>query len=343
MSKKYGFGVKLAVAALAVAGVVGTVWADLATLQKADGDKASATATVGFIIDNKAEIECTPKNVTEAELATLDWAKISGTPSATNFGTLGTIKVTTNSTAWDVRMTTKYGGRLVYNDGGPIAGQFDCDGTIDPWTGACSGKETPKKSAGTNYPLTYNSAGASASKGLIAGTAGTAATPESFPGAGDGVPAVPAVNDQVQLLVTIGVAKLGSDLGAPAAQSGNLYPLGAPGAYSNFLPIEVTGAQLLTSCEKQLDGTTPTSGFDPISFASLVGNGYEDKATPAPLNYAGIAGRPWTTIASDGFGKPTNGVEYFYVNVGMDSSMPLGGNKKGKYEETFTFDLYASF
>jgi len=100
--------VRLSAAALVVAGGVGMVWAQ-SVVNTTSKDNASMKA--GMTIQNLAEIDVIPKNPTGDDLKLT--AAIDALPTATKFGSLGIVKVTTNSNKWDVGMTTRSGGRLL--------------------------------------------------------------------------------------------------------------------------------------------------------------------------------------------------------------------------------------
>jgi hypothetical protein len=293
---------KLAVAALAVAGVLGVAWAILPS-----DVKNTASMGVTYQVQSIAEIDVTPHNPTNEELLKNDTLTVTGG----HFGTLGTIKVTTNSTGWDVWMTTANGGQLADIRG--IKTIKSCP-SADWLTGItdsskCTDVPDPSKPAPI---LKYADA-----------------TP-------------------VQLGVAVGLAKTGTAIGAGAPAT--IYPIFS--AASVFIPpVSVDPADLTTAIR-------PASGAptDYISFAGLLGGTWSG-TTPGGQFDKGIYGTTgetltsasgWTTISGDGFPLPTgnsvDGEEYFYVNVGINTSTKLlGGNEDGYYSETFYFDLVANF
>jgi len=106
------WGLKLAAAALAVAGVVGTASAQspFDPINAADAYPGTATMGVGYEIIREAKIVVTAKNPKKADIWDVDPKKteVSGPLN----GNLGQIQVTTNSTGWDVLLSTDNGGRL---------------------------------------------------------------------------------------------------------------------------------------------------------------------------------------------------------------------------------------
>jgi hypothetical protein len=108
MSGRTSSVVKLAVAAVAVAGVVGTAWAaPLAGLTASEATKVNMTAA--YTVNQITEIEATGKNLADDDLR----VNVIDLPTATKFGNLGTIRVRTNSKHWDVVMTTDNEGKML--------------------------------------------------------------------------------------------------------------------------------------------------------------------------------------------------------------------------------------
>jgi hypothetical protein len=334
MSKK-SFSWKLAVAALAVAGVVGLVWAALPTAGSGKLDKMK----VSFEIVKLMEIECTAKPVDAATLKATDVSLVAN--AGADAGTLGTIRVKTNSTGWDVWMTTDFGGRLVYVDGGSLVPGTCPPAQVDPWNPSnCLVTVPPVLQGASQTPLIYNSTTGADAPGVIGTTlVGTNST-----------------NDEVQLQVSIGLASRGDQL-STSATADMIYGIGAPTAYVvprviNNVLLETTGTVL-----GSLAATTPAY----VSFATELGTHYGTTPPGAPV-MTGIGGLPanpnfrtWANIALNGFPTPNNAIastpaehvdeQYFFVNVGLVNGLigNISGNDEGVYEETFTFELAASF
>lgn len=108
--------VRMAVAAVAVAGVLAAVWAQASPITTAPS--ADVLATVGkkptdgtmllsYTVESIAKMEVKNENLSGDALASYD-AKTAGTAG----GNAGTIKITTNYPNWDVEMRTNNGGVL---------------------------------------------------------------------------------------------------------------------------------------------------------------------------------------------------------------------------------------
>jgi len=333
MSKKSvvsAFGWKLAAAAAAVAGVVGTVSAQ----PPAGEPNQSANMSVGFEVQTLAQIYATPNaRLTNEVLLNTPITETSaiGSVRGEGPGTLGTIRVLTNASNWDVKMRTRSGGRLV-DDSNARIGVGKC-ATWDAWGVVCTGND-PDTIIGGEY-LTYFSKNGSTVSGKIGGA--TSADP-----------------DTVRLQVAVGLANLGAVLSS-GANATSVYALGAPGAA--IPPVEVP--------HTALDASNVAAGAatGPISLAATIaGNGaYTTAAAGLSPPMTQFSGRDWSVIASDGFNVPnyTNDFssptppavlthkneEYFFINAAIETTTngPLGGNKGGTYSETFYFDLVASF
>jgi hypothetical protein len=329
MSKKYGFGLKLAVAALAVAGVVG-----IAVAAPPTGDpNKTAQLIVGYEVVVLAEITTEPFAGLNADILKSTDAKsvVSATGSIQGAapGTLGTVKVKTNASNWDVKMRTKNGGRLI-DETTAVPDTGPCP--TDSW-GQCTGIGTI--TFADAEVLTYVPGTSSTGQGIKQGTSGKP--------------------DTVLLEVAIGVANLGKALNAPTALQNTLFALGGPSAPVE--PVLIGSTDLLAS--NVIAGATGA-----ISFADSISDGtsgkasapkYSAAATTANAADTGISERKWSDIKSDGFGVPTHAKcsdtdecrneEYFFVNVGINQGFKqkIGSNKGGTYTETLYFDLVASF
>jgi len=332
MSKKSvvrGFGWKLAAAALAAAGVAGTAGAQ--PLNGIDPNGGTVNMSVGYEVQTLAQIFATPNaRLTNETLLTIPVNAFSaiGNTRGEGPGTLGTIRVLTNSANWDVKMRTANGGRLI-DASGATTKQGACN-TWDAWGVVCQ-TWFPDTIIGGEY-LTYFSSGTSSASGIIQG----------------------ASRDTVRLQVAVGLANLGAVLSS-GANATSVYALGAPAA--PIPPVEVAHTAL------DISNVAAGAATGPISLAATIaGNGaYIGAAAALTPTMTQFSGRDWSDIASDGFNVPnyTNDFssptppavlthkneEYFFVNVAIETTNngPLGGNKGGNYTETFYFDLVASF
>jgi hypothetical protein len=102
--RKTVVAVKLAAAALAVAGMVGTVWAALPTGPVVASDVMKVTLTS----PPEGTIKCTSKNPKNAEVVGFDVREFKDLGA----GNLGRIRVTASSSSWDISMKTQWGGKL---------------------------------------------------------------------------------------------------------------------------------------------------------------------------------------------------------------------------------------
>jgi len=320
---------KLAVAALAVAGFTVGAWAQ-PTLNASDAAQQSMGVT--FTVNNIAELSVDAKSPTENEMKTA-----VATVGVSNFGNLGTVRVKTNATAWDVLMTTDNGGRLL----DAASGRKDSAANTNIW-GDTTGWTYSYVNA---RALTYSDDGTTNANGILEGLAGD--------------------NDTVLLRVALGVAKTGTALGAGGGNATKLFPMSnvTSSAVTPVPPVEIGYAKILKS--KSLADAAYTTAYGnlaPISFALELSGGYGTTGTaPTGSFNSGInaydpgtgvftaASRDWDEIATDGFPKPAGNAdpqeEYFYINVQVDESLGhgLGNNKSGNYAETFYFDLAVNF
>ncbi|GBU20152.1 hypothetical protein R80B4_00027 [Fibrobacteres bacterium R8-0-B4] len=312
MSKKYGFGVKLAAAALAVAGVAGITTAALPTVIVV-GQAQTLTASV--VVENIAELTAT-KNAGADLIRGYDAYQ---KPDLRDPGNFGTIKVRTNQGIWDVKMTTGHGGRLVFTEDGKET--IVCDTAWDGSTSNCK----PKTVGGTDHYLTYKP-----SSGLTRGVIKAAVNTNP---------------DTVLLDVAIGMAKDGEALGVAAGQ---LFTIDAPAGASEIIaPVQMDSTSLVDSNKpakaisfaKLIGNSYKATGTAPAT-----------NSNSAPAFDVGPEGggnaTPWNKVETDGFPQPAvNNTEYFYINVGIlpDADKLIATKKGGTYEETFTFNLYTSW
>jgi len=328
MSKKYGFGVKLAVAALAVAGVVGTAGAQVGTVNAGGTAQGIALMKAGITVANVAKIDVDAKNPSGEELMfkASGAGSIDDAPTVTtlakSFGNLGIVKVTTNSNKWDVGMTSRSGGKLLDPKSVECHDEPDRDG----WGNDLGTTHQVCDPAGATYLKYWNPTGGSG------GTGGA---------------------EDVVLEVAIGVAKSGKALGNTGAPT-TLYPIianaVAGGTPTFAAPIKITGTVPVND---------PAGANNGTSFAKTIGIGYlsgGSAITAGPYkdgiyNTSTGTSNPdtWTQIKDNGFPAPKGNSEpqneYFYVNVGMTETVynTLNSNKNGTYEEVYYFELYANF
>jgi len=291
---------------------------------------AEMTATIPVI--TLAEIEPIPfagltGDIIKTTNAGASFSTISGNTAGTSPGTLGAIRVKTNSTNWDVKMRTKYGGRLQDES---KAVPVEVPGAPDIW--GVPGPSTTTYTDG-EY-LTYNTGAAAVAGtdelGVIARDAGKATDP-----------------DTVQLQVAVGYAQTGKMLGSPANLEGTLFALGGPTA-----PL----APALIDFAALKDSDVAPADANAISLAEVLSG----HTVYTGSTITGISDRPWTgtgvsNIEDNGFGVPNHNrctatddcrnEEYFFINVGIrqDKVDAIGGNIGGDYSETFYFDFVASF
>jgi len=312
--------VRLAAAALTVAGLTVGAWAQSPWTNLTNG-APSAEMGVGITVKKIQKISAIPKGITEDELKATYTGTVLATPTASVPGNLGIVRVETNSGAWDVQLTTKWGGKLVM-EGVPTKGPPACnagDG-YDPWnTSQC----------------------------IDAGT-GNAYTPDSVTIPGSGA-ALKYSGGDVGLEIAIGVADSGKNLSNSATL--DYYPLGAPTSYPSYLPVDVTSAVAASGRYTPATGAVNAAAV-PISFKVWIDDaksGYGPIPALAGGKGSWLAGVNTATAlgaTSSGFGAPKVGdAAYFYVNVGLSGAAnePFIGNGDGAYTETLYFDLVATF
>jgi hypothetical protein len=314
---------KLAVAALAVAGVVG-----MAGTAVAQGPIV-AEMGVSITVERKEKIEPIPNAAFNVEefMDSKTGSVVAGPITAKVPGNLGLIKVTTNSASWDVEMYTKWGGKLVL-EGAPTAdavGPQCASGTHpDPWDASkCLNLDnTPAAppvqgySPGTAKALRYKSG---------------------------------STYSDVGLEIAIGIADSGKNLSPSATLP--YYPLGAPSDYNDFSPIDVSTSVGATNKYVIVPNAAPTENpsIDKIKFASEVFIGsYGNMIDPIKTPNSWASGMNTASLASFGALSSLRGeTAYFYINVGLDNNatapLPFGGNDPGVYSETLYFDLVADF
>ncbi|GBU20143.1 hypothetical protein R80B4_00018 [Fibrobacteres bacterium R8-0-B4] len=314
MSKKYGVGLKLAAAALVVAGVAGGAWA-----QKIPGMEVGATAPA------KAAI-----SLTFPLVATIDWigngtydesklgddvTKYVEVWDAKSAGNLGRVKIKTNAERWDVTFSTKYGGRL-FASGGKTPDKQTPPGCTPTLTNPCI---PDYQDIGGEY-LVYKTHNNTPNEARL--------QCEDCGGAG--------AIDTVILEMSIGAA---DSINVPGGYNG-YYALGAE-KNNTIPPTRVPKSKLKDS---------DTQGKE-VSLAGCFADAA--LADPTKL-YLLLQSRPnWagkfsgaTDLSSKGFPTPEKDkYEYFYVNVGIGPNNYLDIKKKANktYTEEITFNLMVSW
>jgi len=308
---------KLAVAALAVAGVVGMVSAQSTVAGATNGatENTAPLMKASFNVNNFAVIEGITNDPADDALNFSVEDSVGGT---TTPGNLGVIRVKTNASAWDVTMSTKNGGRLMKDGRGTGRDTTICDvPNTWPLTGCQSSHVEEILEPG--YKLLFNDH--------------IATTPGRIGAAG---------RDTVVLRVAIGPASaVNSDTGR-GGTFGIIVAKGAQAAGDLYEPTIIDQDDLLISN----DPATP------ISFAKAFAdfyNGYTGSNTTkgdgSHTTVGGVIMESASALSTDGFGPttgdPSNKWEYFYINVGIDPTefVKIVGPKSGEYYEIFSFDL----
>jgi len=326
MSKKYGFGVKLAVAALAVAGVVGSVWAAGPGMVQS---LHTATMEVKLVYPYKGTIEAFPsiKGEDAEAVAKIDVTKYT---DGLNPGNLGYLKISTNAPSWDVTFYTSNGG-VPTAPGLPGQQQKDPTCKENLFLGTtCEMEDIILPGPQLLY-----------TKRLAVATP---AAPEDHSRLPNG-----SANDIVILDMAIGLA------GAFPAAGKGIYAQGT----ESSIKIDPSRIGRDNMVKTKRGSTTPGDG--PASFAECLYNGAQGsganavklqaleslwgpKGTGADIDKATF----WINggLNVKGFPPPPkNGAAYFYVNIGIHPDntpdiSPLAGKT---YSETFTFNLMGGF
>jgi hypothetical protein len=311
---------RVAVAAVAVAGVAGMAWA-----QTLPGTTTGLTGTMSatYSVVQIAEFEVSPNNPTEDNLVIPAGKAIDDALAVTDIvGNLGTIRVKTNSGGWDVRMTTDNGGRML-NKANVSCVEVP---TFDGWGNENGTRDSCGVAAATDYLRVANG----------------------------GSPA------PVRLSAAIGVAKQGKALGnvaAPTKLYPLLEDLSGSGAPTFAQPVDVSAK--MTNSEVGIGGHLHISFAEEIGGGYDGGGAYDQSGNTYGQGIYGTTVPTtlgtWGSIETGGFPKPGidgAGVfanvdpleEYFYVQVGIPNAtyLDLAGNK-GTYTETFNFELFANF
>jgi len=300
-----------AAVALAIAGVVG--------IAAAAPNFESGTASADFVFDNPFTGTIEWVKGPNVDALTIGSKDVVEAPNFANplktVGNVGVLAVNTNANHWDVKLTTKYGGRL-YTDGGlqPDKTPAGCDDFIV----ACRDTMVP----GPGEVLKYVSA--------IGTPTGDAS--ESW-----------NTGNEVVLDVAVGEAI--------KAVTGTFFSIGCVGGGSGNctnspLPSRVGKTKLLTTAPVSLGGTAAK-----LSLAGVIEDDVLAGSNSNLLTQTDFLGADLTAVSSAGdlenygFKGKNNTNQYIYVNVGIhpDNSSFVDADGESKYKETFTFTLYNGY
>jgi len=301
-------GLKLAVAALVVAGVVGMAWA----AEPAGIAGPYATATFSTEVNFVSSIDwVVQEDVTLDKFGSIDVVGPiggSGGDLVTNPGNVGILKVKTNATHWDIKMTSANNGKP-YTPGDsiwsygpqPCTQNWDCTDSV--------------KVPGIGNNLKYKS------------------TLASLPSTG----AVESIDGSAAPYDVILDVAVGGAVQNPVNK--NYYSIGCgptTGCGDAPLPVRLTKAKVKDSKNT------------PVSFASAIGSVTTDtKFNGLTIGGVQISavGTDMAQIASNGF-NGTGEDQYIYVNAGIHPSntqyLP-SLSPTTVYKETLTFTLYNGF
>lgn len=304
-------------AALTAAAVSGTVWAapnfESGSVQAEAVFDNPFTGTISWAAGPNVDgMVIGKKNVLEA----------ANSPEKT--GNVGVLAINTNGKRWDVKMTSKFGGRL-YTEGKDTT--IKVPATCDDFTTAC--RDSTIKGAGS--PLKYvDSYSTSAPSGDAANS--------WYDG---GV---------VVLDVAIGAAQ--------KVVSGSFFSIGCTGASACSQapsPVRVGKSKVLASGTVARVPTTAGGPVAPISFAEVISDSIDiiisdltdNQQAKDFLGYdlTATGKKPDADEIKKGFKGKNNVNQYIYVNVGISptNSGYINANGKDVYKETFTFTLYNGF
>jgi len=340
-------GLKLAVAALVVAG--------FALAVSAAPNFSSGSVNASFSFDNPFEGTIEWAKGPDVDATTiLNYDVIGGTDGSrddfsaigknSNFiGNVGVLAIKTNAGHWDVKMTSRFGGRL-FTEGK--------DTTIKVPSGcgfsvAC--RDTVIK--GKGKVLTYSFP----TTGFATPMSGDAAFESVVLSSEASIYNSTSASDEVLLDVAIGAAM--------QAVSGAFFSVGCVAANCSGapLPLRVGKAKVALS---DVEGSE-VSFAEVVSegFGSALGN-YTVPTTPVLGNnpnlvkiddYLGLDLRQDITdgttkitaaqIKDKGFKGKNNAGQYIFVNVGIhpDNTSYISSNGEDLYKETLTFTLYNGF
>jgi len=305
--------VKLAVAALVVAGVVGltgTAWAE------PPSGPVVAYDVMQVKLSNEASgtIECVPKNPTNSQVVGFNALAFKELDA----GNLGRIRVSASATRWDISMKTKNGGKLgASQKGDPILKLNISTGKLD----TLGYEETDATEfilyTTTDQGKTLKNEVGEENLGYISGES-------------DGE------NDIVQLVVSIGILdSVGGVVG--------FIPNGLIDG-KKISPTKISADDIKESggYNKAKLNSDKYAGKG-VSFATYLG-GDTQYDGGIGRDYK-VGGRTVRQAKDQGFGA-TTGPVYFYVNVGIPDALApyiAPPTETGDYTETFQFELVASF
>jgi len=325
--------VRLAAAALVVAGGAVTVWAQPNMVQSLD----NATIPIKIEYPYTGKIEALPSVLGDDADAVARFDV--GTYKDINPGNVGYLKISTNAPSWDVTFFTENGG-VPFGPGEEDTRQQDPLCVPNPFLGTTCDMETYMKPGAS---LLYNT------KKALIGTGD-----DSHSRLAD--PSISTTKDVVLLDMAIGLA------GAFPTAGAGVYAQGAEGGVI-INPTRITKDKMITSkkpttgsgtpvsfaerlCEDAENGTTGTQNSNLGGLESLWG----PKTGPAGTTGTVIANPTtfWVTGGLDTKGfppPPKTGAAYFYVNIGIhpNNTSDIAELAGKTYTETFTFNLMGGF
>jgi len=331
--------VKLAAAALVVAGGMGTVWAANSVMDKGastvkEGGDNNASMKMTYAIEQTAVIEVTSKNPTNEQFVGFDADGSSLDGADGKNGNLGEVRVKTNSRGWDVTFTTVNGGQLAKTNDTIMSQQAMKPGIFPPqyYDSSWTVHRNPA------YLLYDNSYSGTTNLQNLTGPARKAVQ----------------VSVGIGMLEKISGAKYLKGFANKLNAAAYATPLVPPGDLKNSQTLNENGSV--------------NTGAVPVSFVEVLSTAASSPGLTAAqtaitdadrkIKVGGrVVGSAATETGTLGFG-PTNSpitipnipnkdddYEYFYVNVGLpDANVDyIFGNNPGDYSETFTFTLLANF
>lgn len=326
MSGSARFFRKLAAAALTVAGVLGAagaVWAgpgfESGHVDAAFEFSNPFTGTIDWAKTPTAD----GKTIGSKNVMLYEYNSQTGGPTEP-VGNVGVLAINTNGFHWDVKMTTKYGGRL-FTDGEPMTIKVPAD--CDDFTKACGSATV----TGPGTSLKY----LGGTGGLPPGNATANDTRES-------------INNGTEVVLDVAIGA------AQKVVSGNFFSVGCTNATTCVdapKPSRVGKDKVLGS-GTLANNNTPTAPATlapavPVSFADVFSTDYTDNNNIKMANQD-FLGIPKVSVNASSLGLGfigTSADQHIYVNIGIhpDNASFLDADGNTKYKETFTFTLYNGF
>jgi hypothetical protein len=319
MSKKYGFGLKLAVAAVAVAGVLGTVWAATPSFlapNASNSKAATVNMTTSYEVVKEWTIDIENRNPKDKDI--LNRVATATEVSGPKNGNLGIVKIKTNSPGWDVVFKTENGGKLAKGVKSPTyttRWEMSCMCVVTDTTYTITGK-TNLKYTGTGTP----DAQLTVAIGMLDNINNTRLLK------GIATQQVPASGYSA---TPVGAVLLDNSMDVINPSTGAVTTAATPVSFINVLSDATNGVG-------NIGATTP-----------LTVGGVEVATATTGAQVVGFG--PTDTQYSGANAVPKDDWEYFFINVGLAEQGTgtgvgkLGGNEEGVYEETFSFTLVAIF